>query len=131
MRQTMFSRPAHTARQTYLKLYNIWIEAEQKFAVYDYTEFIRTDYNRVCNSDGMCYVTEELRQFLQKFAENHSLWTDGIAPDSGTPEGKGYTANQDAIVAVLLAEFYEVKKSNARQTRFARIAKFSDGFNNE
>ncbi len=81
----------------FLRLYNIWIEAEQKFAVYDYTEFIRTDYNRVCNSDGMCYVTEELRQFLQKFAENHSLWTDGIAPDSGTPEGKGYTANQDAM----------------------------------
>lgn len=81
----------------YLILYNMWIEAEQKFAAFDYTNFIRVDYNAVCNSEGKCYVTEELRAFLQKFAENHSLYTDGVGPGMDTPEEAGYSANQDAL----------------------------------
>lgn len=81
----------------YLMLYNMWLEDEQKFAVFDYTNFIRVDYANVCNSDGKCYVTEELRTFLQKFAENHSLYTDGVGPGEGTPEEGGYSANQDAL----------------------------------
>lgn len=87
----------------YLMLYNTWIEEEQKFATFDYTNFIRVDYFRVCNSDGVCYVTDELIAFLQKFAQNHSLYTDGIVPydpDFGvnlTPEQMGYTANQDSL----------------------------------
>ena len=87
----------------YLMLYNVWIEEEQKFATFDYTSFIRNDYYRVCNSDGVCYVTDELIAFLQKFAENHSLYTDGIGGVNGgfefghTPEQAGYTANQDSL----------------------------------
>lgn len=81
----------------YLMLYNIWLEDEQKFAVYDYTSFIREDYYRVCNRDGVCYVTPELKQFLQVFAENHSLYTDGVGAAAGTPESGGYNANQDAL----------------------------------
>lgn len=81
----------------YLKLYNIWIEAEQKFAVYDYTDFIKVDYANVCNSDGVCYVTKELKDFLQTFAMNHSLYTDYVGSGDGTPEALGYRANQDAL----------------------------------
>ena len=81
----------------YLMLYNTWIEAEQKFATFDYTNFIRVDYNRVCNRDGVCYVTDELITFLQKFALNHALYTDGVGPGDGTPEINGYTANQDSL----------------------------------
>lgn len=88
----------------FLKLYNVWIEEEQKFAVFDYTAFIRDDYYRVCNSQGMCYVTKELKEFLQVFAERQSLWTDGVGFNKnednkylGTPEVLGYTANQDAL----------------------------------
>ena len=81
----------------YLMLYNTWIEEEQKFATFDYTNFIRVDYYRVCNSDGVCYVTDELITFLQKFAMNHSLYTDGVGAGDGTPEKNGYTANQDSL----------------------------------
>lgn len=81
----------------FLKLYNIWLEDEQKFAVFDYTDFIREDYNRVCNRDGVCYVTPELKEFLQAFAQNHSLYTDGVGAPQGTPEEGGYAANQDAL----------------------------------
>lgn len=81
----------------YLMLYNTWIEEEQKFATFDYTNFIRVDYYRVCNSDGVCYVTDELITFLQKFAMNHSLYTDGVGAGDGTPEANGYTANQDSL----------------------------------
>lgn len=93
-------------QSNYLKLFNVWIEEEQKFAIYDYTNFIRVDYYGVCNSDGRCYVTEELRVFLQKFAENHSLYTDGVGPGMGTPEEAGYSANQDALW-LFACGFYE------------------------
>ncbi|MDE7164143.1 MAG: hypothetical protein K2O04_01800 [Clostridiales bacterium] len=81
----------------YLILYNQWLEEEQKYVVKDYTAFIREDYFRVCNRDGVCYVTEELKQFLQGFAENQSLWTDGVGAGNGTPERLGYFAKQDAL----------------------------------
>ncbi len=84
-------------RANYLRIYNCWLEEESKFVVYDYVKFIREDYAGVCNSDGVCYVTEELKQLLQKFAENHSLYTDGVGAVMGTPEIKGYSANQDAL----------------------------------
>ena len=90
----------------FLRLYNVWLEEEQKYVVIDYTAFIREDYYRVCNKEGMCYVTEELKEFLQTYAEGHSLYTDGIGIDKdnnegyengNTPEQLGYTANQDAL----------------------------------
>jgi len=90
----------------YLKLFNVWIEEEEKYAIYDYTNFIRIDYYRICNSDGVCYVTDELIAFLQIFAENHTLYTDGVGPGAGTPEAMGYTANQDSLW-LFACGFYE------------------------
>ena len=81
----------------YLVLDNIWIKGENKYASADYTDFIRVDYYKVCNKDGVCYVTQELKDFLQKFVENHELYTDGYAPGYYTPESYGYSANQDAL----------------------------------
>lgn len=92
----------------YLMLYNMWIEEEQKYATFDYTNFIRNDYYGICNSDGVCYVTDELIVFLQKFAVNHSLYTDGVGAGEGTPEFKGYTANQDSLW-LFACGFYQEK----------------------
>ena len=81
----------------YLKLYNSWIEEEQKFAVLDYTSFIKDYYATKCNSAGYCYVTPELQDFLQRFAASWSLWTDNDAEymAAGTPETNGYTTDKD------------------------------------
>ncbi len=81
----------------YLRLNNVWLEDEQKFVIFDYTAFIREDYYNVCNSDGVCYVTKELKDFLQTYAERHSLYTDGVGPAMGSPEELGYSAKQDAL----------------------------------
>ena len=81
----------------YLVLSNVWLEEEKKFVSRDYTDFIRVDYYGVCNSQGVCYVTQEIRDFLQKFADNHQLYTDGYAPGFNTPESYGYSANEDAL----------------------------------
>ncbi len=86
-----------TNSSNWLMLYNMWIEEEGKYAVLNYTHFIRKDYYRVCNSQGYCYVTPELVQFLQKFAENHSLYTDGVGPGENTPEDLGYISDQDGL----------------------------------
>lgn len=95
---TLFNANVVGPNQTnYLRLAKWWLEEENKFIVYDHTDFIREDYARMCNSDGMCYVTRELKEFLQKFAENHSLYTDSYGTVMGTPEEKGYSANQDAL----------------------------------
>lgn len=74
--------------------------------VHDYEDFIRISYADKCNSDGVCYVTEELKQFLQTFAKNYTLWTDGVCPTEGTPEDKGYGANQDDLW-LFACGFYE------------------------
>lgn len=81
----------------YLKLSKCWIEEEQKYATFDYTDFIRVDYAGKSNSDGVCYVTQELKDFLQKYAENHALYTDGVGAEEGSPEDLGYFAKQDAL----------------------------------
>lgn len=81
----------------YLKLSKCWVEEEQKYATFDYTDFIRVDYYGKCNSEGVCYVTQELKDFLQKYAENHTLYTDGVGAEPGSPEDKGYFAKQDAL----------------------------------
>lgn len=81
----------------YLRLYKYWLEDEQKFVTMDYTDFIQKDYYAKCNNEYVCYVTEELKEFLQKFAENQGLYTDGSTPGSGTPEDQGYFAKSDAM----------------------------------
>lgn len=83
--------------QNLLKIYNVWLEDEKKYCVYDYTNFIKVAYYKVCNSDGVCYITEELKEFLQKFAEHQALWTDRVAPVEGSPEENGYTANKSSM----------------------------------
>lgn len=81
----------------YLQLAKCWVEEENKYATFDYTLFIRTDYNGKTNTDGVCYVTQELKEFLQMFASKHSLYTDSAGTAEGTPEDMGYFAKQDAL----------------------------------
>ncbi|MDE6302113.1 MAG: hypothetical protein K2M36_00800 [Clostridia bacterium] len=84
----------------YLTIYNCWDEEEKKYVTYDYVNFVRVDYAAVCNKDGACYVTEELKELLQMYAINHSLYTDGVSAVQGSPEYKKYSANQDALLMV-------------------------------
>lgn len=86
----------------YLKIFDCWIEELNAYGIYDYTEFIRTDYYGACNSYGYCYVTRELKEFLQLFAINQALFTDGMNSDTqleggATPEALGYYANEDSM----------------------------------
>ena len=43
----------------------------------NYKQFIEIQYAAVCNSDGVCYVTNELKEFLQKFSVSQRLFFDG------------------------------------------------------
>lgn len=43
----------------------------------NYKQFIEQSYANACNSDGVCYVTLELKEFLQKFSVSQSLFSDG------------------------------------------------------
>lgn len=43
----------------------------------NYTQFIEIQYAAACNSDGVCYVTNELKEFLQKFSISQRLFFDG------------------------------------------------------
>ncbi len=43
----------------------------------NYKLFIENEYAAVCNSDGVCYVTMELKEFLQKFSLSQRLFFDG------------------------------------------------------
>lgn len=105
--------------QNYLKL-RVWTEAVTEidedgnevivqaagYVNYDYTDFITQRYYSVCNSDGRCYVTEELADFLQLFATNHMLWTDNVCPSEQSPEDYGYSAS-DRNMWLFACGFYE------------------------
>ncbi|MBQ4061113.1 MAG: hypothetical protein IJD46_03715 [Bacilli bacterium] len=43
----------------------------------NYKQFIEITYAACCNSDGVCYVTMELMEFLQKFSVSQRLFFDG------------------------------------------------------
>ncbi len=43
----------------------------------NYKQFIEVSYAAACNSDGVCYVTMELMEFLQKFSVSQRLFIDG------------------------------------------------------
>lgn len=43
----------------------------------NYKQFIEISYAACCNSDGVCYVTKELKEFLQKFSISQRLFIDG------------------------------------------------------
>lgn len=58
----------------------------------NYKVFIEQTYAAVCNSDGVCYVTMEMKDFLQKFSISQRLFFDG----NGFVETTGvYAAEED------------------------------------
>ena len=58
----------------------------------NYKKFVEIDYTLACNSDGVCYVTNELKEFLQKFSVSQRLFFDG----NGFVESAGvYAIEQD------------------------------------
>lgn len=58
----------------------------------NYKVFIEQAYAGVCNSDGVCYVTMEMKEFLQKFSISQRLFFDG----NGFVESTGvYAAEED------------------------------------
>ncbi|MCQ2772052.1 MAG: hypothetical protein MJ238_02085 [Bacilli bacterium] len=50
---------------------------EDKDTCYYYKEFIERDYQACCNSEGRCWLTEELRVFLQRYSNAQLLFMDG------------------------------------------------------
>ena len=58
----------------------------------NYKQFVEIEYAAACNSDGVCYVTMELMEFLQKFSVSQRLFFDG----NGFVESTGvYAIEQD------------------------------------
>ena len=57
----------------------------------NYKQFIEVEYAAVCNSDGVCYVTNELKEFLQKFSVAQRLFFDG----NGFVESSGVYAIEE------------------------------------
>lgn len=58
----------------------------------NYKQFIEVSYAAACNSDGVCYVTMELMEFLQKFSVSQRLFIDG----NGFVESTGvYAVEED------------------------------------
>ncbi len=43
----------------------------------NWKRFVEAEYTDMCNSEGYCYVTEELRVFLQKLSNNNQYFFDG------------------------------------------------------
>lgn len=43
----------------------------------NYKVFIEQTYAALCNSDGVCFVTNEMKEFLQKFSVSQRLFFDG------------------------------------------------------
>lgn len=70
----------------------------------NYKIFIEQSYAAVCNSDGVCFVTNELKEFLQKFSISQRLFFDG----NGFVESTGvYAAEDDQWL--FACGYYEVK----------------------
>lgn len=65
---------------------------EEGTLIYDYTEFI-VAYVAACNADGVCYVTQEMKEFLQNYALGHQLFWDGL----GSLESQGAYAEEEAM----------------------------------
>lgn len=42
-----------------------------------YVDMIKVQYPKMANADGVCYVTDEIRQFLQYYAVKHYIFNDG------------------------------------------------------
>lgn len=57
----------------------------------NYKQFVEIQYAACCNSDGVCYVTKELMEFLQKFSISERLFMDG----NGFVEYSGVYASEE------------------------------------
>ena len=58
----------------------------------NYKVFVEQQYAGVCNADGVCFVTNEMKEFLQKFSVAQRLFFDG----NGFVESTGvYAAEED------------------------------------
>ena len=57
----------------------------------NYKQFIEVSYASICNADGVCYVTMELMEFLQKFSVSQRLFFDG----NGFVESTGVFAYEE------------------------------------
>ncbi len=58
----------------------------------NYKVFVEQEYAAVCNKDGVCFVTNEMMEFLQKFSISQRLFFDG----NGFVESTGvYAAEAD------------------------------------
>lgn len=57
----------------------------------NYKKFIEQTYAAVCNSDGVCFVTMEMKEFLQKFSVSQRLFFDG----NGFVETTGVYATEE------------------------------------
>ena len=57
----------------------------------NYKVFVEQSYAAVCNNDGVCFVTNEMKEFLQKFSISQRLFFDG----NGFVESTGVYAAED------------------------------------
>lgn len=57
----------------------------------NYKVFVEQEYAAVCNQDGVCFVTNEMKEFLQKFSVSQRLFFDG----NGFVELTGVYAAED------------------------------------
>ena len=71
----------------------------------NYKQFIEVEYANACNSDGVCYVTAELKDFLQKFSISQRLFRDG----EGLVETQGGFAVEDDQWLFACGYYVEIK----------------------
>ena len=71
----------------------------------NYKQFIEVEYANACNSDGVCYVTAELKDFLQKFSISQRLFRDG----EGLVETQGGFAVEDDHWLFACGYYVEIK----------------------
>ena len=57
----------------------------------NHKQFIEVYYSSICNSDGVCFVTMEMKEFLQKFSVSQRLFFDG----NGFVESTGVYATEN------------------------------------
>ena len=52
-------------------------------------------YGDICNADGVCAVTQELKEFLQKYSTSQLLFFDGNGYVETNPDISVYAAEDD------------------------------------
>ncbi len=89
----------HIAPTAYLRVAQLDRETgERTGKLIHYKPMIENDYGGVCNSDGRCLVTEELKWFLQELSESNAYFNDGygwVETESKAIEGYSISALED------------------------------------